>query len=331
MCDRAAALRGDAGMTHHDLVQPLLGIVDGADRVADLVAHAIQPVPHDLEARRFFSLAVVIQPRLGHAKGARDVADRGGVEAAVPEELRGSAADFRAASGKRGRQGAHDGHGRRLYLAVDVPSRRCYPPADRPVGREPRLPRLNLRYGKLESAAPRGYLRRGKPPKNSENESGTTAATGKAFLSADWSILRRELRMRTFVRILAGTALLALLPGVVAAQGTSTISGVVRDASGAVLPGVTVEAASPALIERVRSVTTDGSGQYAIVQLRPGLYSVTFTLPGFSVVKRENVELTADFTATINAELKVGALEETITVSAESPVVDVQSLTARTV
>ena len=112
--------------------------------------------------------------------------------------------------------------------------------------------------------------------------------------------------MRTFVRIMAGAAFLALLPGVVSAQGTSTISGVVRDASGAVLPGVTVEAASPALIEKVRSVTTDGSGQYAIIQLRPGIYTVTFTLPGFSVVKRDAVELTTDFTATINADLKVG-------------------------
>jgi hypothetical protein len=137
--------------------------------------------------------------------------------------------------------------------------------------------------------------------------------------------------MRTFVRIMAAVALLALLPGLAAAQGGSTISGVVKDASGAVLPGVTVEAASPALIEKTRTVITDSAGQYAIIQLRPGIYSVTFTLPGFSVVKRENVELTTDFTSTINAEMKVGAIEETITVSAESPIVDVQSITARTV
>src|SRR5207249_5633863 len=91
------------------------------------------------------------------------------------------------------------------------------------------------------------------------------------------------------------------------------------------------EAASPALIERVRSAVTDGSGQYKIIQLRPGTYTVTFTLPGFSVVKRDNVELTSDFTATINADLKVGAVAETITVSAESPVVDTQSITTRTV
>ncbi|OLD12506.1 MAG: hypothetical protein AUJ01_16105 [Acidobacteria bacterium 13_1_40CM_3_65_5] len=125
-------------------------------------------------------------------------------------------------------------------------------------------------------------------------------------------------------------ACLALLPVVASAQ-TSTIAGTVRDTSGAVLPGVTVEAASPALIEKVRSATTDGAGQYKIIQLRPGTYTVTYTLPGFQVVKRENVELTSDFTATINADMKVGAVEETITVSAESPVVDTQSITTRTV
>jgi hypothetical protein len=137
--------------------------------------------------------------------------------------------------------------------------------------------------------------------------------------------------MRTFVRLIAGVACLVLLPVAAQAQNTSSIAGTVKDASGAVLPGVTVEASSPALIEKTRSAVTDGSGLYQIIQLRPGTYTVTFTLPGFSVVKRDNVELTADFTATINAELKVGALEETITVSAESPVVDVQSITTRTV
>jgi Carboxypeptidase regulatory-like domain len=136
--------------------------------------------------------------------------------------------------------------------------------------------------------------------------------------------------MRTFARIIVGVACIVLLPVVASAQ-TSSIAGAVKDASGAVMPGVTVEAASPALIEKVRSVVTDGSGQYKIIQLRPGTYTVTFTLPGFSIVKRENVELTSDFTATINAELKVGELQETITVSAESPVVDTQSITTRTV
>ena len=136
--------------------------------------------------------------------------------------------------------------------------------------------------------------------------------------------------MRMFARMILGAALLALLPAAAAAQ-TSAIGGVVKDTSGAVLPGVTVEASSPALIEKVRPAVSDSSGQYKITTLRPGIYTVTFTLPGFSVVKRENVELTSDFTATINADLKVGALEETITVSAESPVVDTQSITTRTV
>ena len=114
-----------------------------------------------------------------------------------------------------------------------------------------------------------------------------------------------------------------LLPLVASAQ--AVISGVVRDASGAVLPGVTVEAASPALIEKVRTAVTDGTGQYAIENLRPGLYTVTFTLPGFATVQREGVELSGSFTARINADLRVGGIEETITVTGETPVVDVQS------
>src|SRR5437773_5737047 len=136
--------------------------------------------------------------------------------------------------------------------------------------------------------------------------------------------------MGIFARIILGAFCLALVPVVAAAQ-TSTTAGTVKDTSGAILPGVTVEAASPALIEKVRSAITDGSGQYQVTQLRPGTYTVTFTLPGFTVVKREGVELTSDFTATINADMKVGAVEETITVSAESPVVDTQSITTRTV
>ena len=91
------------------------------------------------------------------------------------------------------------------------------------------------------------------------------------------------------------------------------------------LPGVTVEAASPVLIEKVRSVVSDDTGQYRIVDLRPGTYSVTFTLPGFSTVKREGIELSGTFVATVNGDLKVGALEETITVTGETPIVDVQS------
>ena len=136
--------------------------------------------------------------------------------------------------------------------------------------------------------------------------------------------------MRTFARFIFAAAVVALLPVAASAQ-TSAIGGTVKDSSGAVLPGVTVEASSPALIEKVRSAVTDGSGVYLITTLRPGAYTLTFTLPGFSVVKRENVVLTSDFTATINADLKVGAVAETITVSAESPVVDTQSITTRTV
>jgi hypothetical protein len=117
-----------------------------------------------------------------------------------------------------------------------------------------------------------------------------------------------------------------LLPAVATAQvAQASITGVVRDSSGAVLPGVTVEAASPVLIEKVRSVVTDGSGQYRIVDLLPGTYAVTFTLAGFSTVRREGVELIGSLTATVNIDLRVGALEETITVTGESPIVDVQS------
>src|SRR5690349_18814905 len=114
-----------------------------------------------------------------------------------------------------------------------------------------------------------------------------------------------------------------LLPSLAFAQ--ASITGVVKDASGAVLPGVTVEAASPALIEKVRTATTDGSGLYRIVNLPPGSYSITFSLAGFNTVKREGVGIAASFTATIDAEMRVGALQETITVTGETPVVDLQS------
>ncbi len=116
---------------------------------------------------------------------------------------------------------------------------------------------------------------------------------------------------------------LVALPSMAHAQ--STIVGVVRDTSGAVLPGVTVEAASDALIEKTRSVVSDGEGQYRIVDLRPGTYSVTFTLEGFQTFRRDGLELPAQFTMTINAEMKVGALEETLTVTGDAPVVDVQT------
>src|SRR6266851_4701304 len=106
---------------------------------------------------------------------------------------------------------------------------------------------------------------------------------------------------------------------------TGAIAGVAKDATGAVLPGVTVEAASPALIEKARGAVTDEQGQYKIVGLRPGVYSVTFTLSGFTTIKREGLELTTGFTAAVNAEMRIGALEETITVSGASPVIDTQN------
>jgi hypothetical protein len=131
--------------------------------------------------------------------------------------------------------------------------------------------------------------------------------------------------MRRFVGgVVALVALGVLAPSVVFAQ--AQITGVVRDASGAVLPGVTVEASSDVLIEKVRSATTDSSGQYRVIDLRPGTYSVTFTLPGFATVKREGVELTGTFVATINQDLKVGGVAETVTVTGETPIVDTQSV-----
>src|SRR5262245_24832450 len=123
---------------------------------------------------------------------------------------------------------------------------------------------------------------------------------------------------------LLGLFVLVAVPCAAFAQ--ASIAGVVRDASGAVLPGVTVEASSPALIEKTRSVVTDGSGQYRVVDLRPGEYTVTFTLTGFSTVRREGIGLQGSMTATINADMRVGAVEETITVSGSAPVVDVQSV-----
>ena len=115
------------------------------------------------------------------------------------------------------------------------------------------------------------------------------------------------------------------LPVVASAQTSGSISGVVRDATGAVLPGVTVEASSPVLIEKVRSVASDDRGVYQIVNLRPGTYTVTFVLAGFNTFKREGIELTGSFAATVNADLKVGDLSETVTVSGQSPTVDISS------
>ena len=133
--------------------------------------------------------------------------------------------------------------------------------------------------------------------------------------------LARRLFMTLAVLVAAPTAMFA----------QSGIAGVVRDPSGAVLPGVTVEAASPALIEKTRAVVTDGQGHYKVLDLRPGLYSVTFNLTGFSPVKREGIELPASFTATVNAEMHVGAVEETVTVSGAAPTVDVVNVVTQQV
>jgi hypothetical protein len=132
------------------------------------------------------------------------------------------------------------------------------------------------------------------------------------------------MRSRFLLMAAFSLVLLSLIPAPSYAQ--SGIAGVVRDTSGAVLPGVTVEASSPVLIEKIRTVVTDDQGRYNIVDVRPGTYAVTFTLPGFTTFKRDGIVIPASFTATVNAELNVGAVEETVTVSGEAPVVDVQSV-----
>ena len=116
---------------------------------------------------------------------------------------------------------------------------------------------------------------------------------------------------------------LALLMTSRAASAQASLAGVARDASGAVLPGVTVEASSPALIEKTRSVVTDNAGQFKIVDLSPGVYQVTFTLAGFKVVRRADIVLQGNFAATVNGELQVGTLEESVTVTGATPTVDV--------
>jgi len=119
--------------------------------------------------------------------------------------------------------------------------------------------------------------------------------------------------------------LLLILLAAAPARAQSAIAGLVRDASGAVLPGVTVEASSAVLIEKSRSVVSNSEGRYSIVDLRPGTYTVVFSLTGFSTFRREGVEVPANFTSTINADLKVGSLEESVTVTGASPVVDVSN------
>ncbi len=133
---------------------------------------------------------------------------------------------------------------------------------------------------------------------------------------------------RRWALVLIVAAGLALVPSAVSAQ--SQFTGLVTDESGAALPGVTVEVASPVLIEKIRTGVTDGTGRYTIIDLRPGTYKLTYTLAGFATTIRDAVELPTQFVATINVQLKVGSLEESITVSGETPIVDTQQA-ARTV
>ena len=133
------------------------------------------------------------------------------------------------------------------------------------------------------------------------------------------------------VHVVVAVVGVALFASTSWAQQDSGIAGLVTDVQGAVLPGTTVEASSPALIEGVRTVVSDGQGRYNIINLRPGGYTVTFTLPGFSTVIRENVVLVAGFTAPIDAQMQIGGIEETVTVTGASPLVDVQNVSQSTV
>ena len=158
-----------------------------------------------------------------------------------------------------------------------------------------------LQHSLLESHPARRQHFRHHPLTFSEERSDIPDArrVGPRSHSIEVTVMVGYQRIRTS---LAGLLLALVLPAAAAAQ-TGTIAGVIKDATGAILPGVTVEASSPALIE-VRAAVTDGDGQYKLVDLSPGDYVVTFTLPGFNTVKREGIELSASFTATVNAELR---------------------------
>src|SRR5215475_12365642 len=129
--------------------------------------------------------------------------------------------------------------------------------------------------------------------------------------------------MPRFVKAILVLVALLVVPAIAHAQ--ASIVGTVKDSSGAVIPGVMVDASSPVLIEKTRSVVTNESGRYSIEDLRPGSYTVTFTLPGFSSIKREGIELAGAFIATVNADMKVGGVAEAVTVTTETPVVDTTS------
>ncbi len=127
--------------------------------------------------------------------------------------------------------------------------------------------------------------------------------------------------MRHVTRRLIVALFVLLLP--VAARAQGSIAGAVRDSSGAVMPGVTVEVSSEALIEKARTAISDSAGQYKIVDLPPGVYQVAFTLAGFKTMRREGIEMSGTFAAQVNGEMQVGAVEESITVTGVSPTVDV--------
>src|SRR5262245_9723156 len=133
-----------------------------------------------------------------------------------------------------------------------------------------------------------------------------------------------------FVLLVAVAAML-MLPGAAAAQSTGNIAGLVTDTTGAILPGVTVETASPALIEKTRTVTTDGQGRYLLEALPAGTYKVTFSIAGFKTIVREGIQLTTGFTAPVNAELAVGSVAARVTVSGATPLLDVQNVRTQNV
>jgi hypothetical protein len=137
------------------------------------------------------------------------------------------------------------------------------------------------------------------------------------------------MKQRLSLGILLGVAMLFLVPAVSSAQ--SAIVGLLTDDSGGVLPGVTVEASSPVMIEGSRTTVSDSQGRFRFEAMRPGEYKITFALTGFGTVVREGVALPSNFTATVNAEMKVGSLEETINVSGTAPQVDVQQASRTTV
>src|SRR5687767_6534062 len=141
--------------------------------------------------------------------------------------------------------------------------------------------------------------------------------------------MKEKEAMRVFTKALFVLAWTLLTPSLALAQ--ASIAGVVRDTSGAVLPGVTVEASSPVLIEKVRTTVSDGNGRFEIIDLRPGTYVVTMSLQGFTTARRDGVLLGGAGTVTVDGEMRVGTVQETVTVTADSPVVDVTSVTKQTV